>query len=149
MTMAKQTYKPRSSADTVQTIAGADGKPAFAVVPWDRWLALTAAEEIARADRHDAAIADAVKADLAAGRQELLPAAMVERLATGESPIRVWREHRGLSQDQLAEAAGLGQGYLSQLESGRKANPSLQALTKLARALRCRLDDLVVEPADG
>ena len=140
--MRKKTTATRAGAlDEVQVIRDDAGAPAFAVVPWARYEALAATAEDAR----DAAIADAVRADLAAGRQELLPTAMVARLVAGESPIRVWREHRGLTQAQLANAAGLKQGYVSELESGRKTNPTIETLIQIARPLGCTLDDLVVE----
>ena len=50
----------------------------------------------------DLAAYDAAKARLAAGRDELLPAAFADRLLDGESPLRVWRELRGLTQAALA-----------------------------------------------
>jgi transcriptional regulator with XRE-family HTH domain len=45
------------------------------------------------------------------------------------------RRQRDLTQDRLARRAGLDQGYVSQLESGRRANPSIAIAKKLARAL--------------
>ena len=42
---------------------------------------------------------------LAAGEEELLPAAMVDAILDGESRVRVWREHRGLTAAALAKAA--------------------------------------------
>jgi hypothetical protein len=74
--------------------------------------------------------------------EEAVPIAVVDRLLTGENPIRVWREHRGLSATALAEAAGLGKGYLSQLERGTRQGP-VATMQRLAVALRVDLDDLV------
>ncbi|MCX5758037.1 MAG: helix-turn-helix transcriptional regulator [Candidatus Hydrogenedentes bacterium] len=45
------------------------------------------------------------------------------------------RNEKGLSSVQLAKMTGLSRGYLWQLENGGKANPSLDILQKLARAL--------------
>lgn len=60
------------------------------------------------------------KAELKAGTDEVVPAAVVDRLAAGEAPLRVWREYRGLSQQALADAAGLGEPYVCQLEAGTR-----------------------------
>jgi DNA-binding XRE family transcriptional regulator len=54
------------------------------------------------------------------------------RLAT---VIRKLRAAERLTQEQLAKKAGVTQGYIAQLESGLKKNPSLPTLKKLPRAL--------------
>lgn len=58
-------------------------------------------------DAEDAAAVARFRARLAAGEEELVPAAVVDRLLGGESPVRVWREHRGLTQSGLARASGV------------------------------------------
>lgn len=70
------------------------------------------------------------------------PVDLVKRELRGESPIRLWREHRGLSVTALAEKAGFSQSYLSEIETGRK-QASARALKALAEALDVGLDDLV------
>ncbi len=103
----------------------------------DYQLLLAAAEDAA-----DSAAVRAFHERLEAGEEELLPAAMVERLLAGESPIRIWREHRGLSVSGLAQAAGLSQPYLSQIEAGvRRA--AAEKLARIAQALHVQPDDLV------
>ena len=77
---------------------------------------------------------------------EALPFELFERISDGESPIKVWREHRGLTQASLAEAAGLRQGSLSDLERGRRS-ASFETFCRLADALGVTLDDLR-PPAD-
>jgi DNA-binding XRE family transcriptional regulator len=73
--------------------------------------------------------------------EERVPAAVVDRLLAGESPIRVWREHRGLTLDRLGAAAGLSKGYLSDLENGKRTGP-VETLQAIARALDVTLDEL-------
>ena len=51
------------------------------------------------------------------------------------------RAFPGQAADDDHFQAGLKQGYISELESGRKTG-SLDALKALAKTLRCRLDDL-------
>jgi DNA-binding Xre family transcriptional regulator len=76
-----------------------------------------------------------------ARRQETVPAELVNRLVAGESPVKVWREHRGLSQRALAERAGLNFAYLSQIETGARKGP-IGTMKKLAEALDVDLGDL-------
>jgi ribosome-binding protein aMBF1 (putative translation factor) len=73
---------------------------------------------------------------------EHIPAAIVDRFAEGEAPVRVWREHRGLSLRGLAEKAGISAAMLSEIENGKKEG-SVRTLAGLARALGVDLDDLV------
>lgn len=100
-------------------------------------------------DRRDveelaAAIEDLeARAAFAATRgEELLPAEIVKRLCTGESPVRVFREHRGLGAAELAGRAGVSASYLSEIESGRKPG-SARTLAKLACALDVAVDELI------
>ena len=74
--------------------------------------------------------------------EELVPSSVTYAILDGENPIRVWREHRGLTQQQLADLAGISKPYLSQLESGRRSG-SIDVLSALARALGLSIDDLI------
>lgn len=60
--------------------------------------------------------------------------------------IAEWREARGLSQEDLAAAAGLSPGYLSRMERGER-NVSLKNLAKISEALKVPARDLVPEDA--
>jgi ribosome-binding protein aMBF1 (putative translation factor) len=75
-------------------------------------------------------------------RADALPVELVERMLDGESPVRIWREHRGLTLGDLADRAGIAPSYVSEIETGRKPG-SVAALTKLAGVLGIDLDDLV------
>ena len=57
--------------------------------------------------------------------------------------IRRLREAQDMTQEQLAKKAGVTQGYIAQLESGLKKNPSLPTLKKLARALGVPVTELL------
>lgn len=58
--------------------------------------------------------------------------------------IAEWREERGLSQEDLADKAGLSSGYLSRMERGER-NVSLKNLAKIALALEVPERDLVAD----
>lgn len=108
------------------------------VLPENEYRSLVDAAE----DAADREVVRRFRQALEAGEEELVPAAMVERLLGGENPVRVWREHRGLSARDLATASGMSATYLSEIETGRKQG-SVAALRKIAEALRVDLDDLV------
>lgn len=74
-------------------------------------------------------------------RADNLPIELVDRLLAGESAVRIWREHRSMTAKALAEAAGVQPGYLSEIENSKKPG-SVDALSKLAKALRVRMEDL-------
>jgi len=85
---------------------------------------------------------DRAKAALAAGDDELVPADYANRLLNGESPLRVYRELRGMTQAALAEKAGVNRVTVAEIETGRKQG-SVATLKALAGALSVSLDDLV------
>jgi DNA-binding XRE family transcriptional regulator len=91
-------------------------------------------------DLEDVRALDEARAD---PDREELPSEMVGRLLTGEeSPLAVWREHRGMTQRALAAKSGVQPGYLSEIESGKKPG-SVKALAAIARALDIRIEDLL------
>jgi len=73
-----------------------------------------------------------------------MQASDAKRLKAFGRSIRSYRKQRGLSQDDLAEAAKLSRNYISDIERGVR-NPSLLALIGLSRALRVPLRDLLAE----
>ena len=119
-----------SSLQKIVTPAG----ETLVVMPLADYEALIDAADIAAADR--------IMAEVRAGRSELVPAAIVNRLLDGENRVRVWRDHRALSAADLAARAEISPGYLSELESGKKTG-TVDTLRKLAKALNVDIDDLV------
>ena len=73
---------------------------------------------------------------------ESFPAEVVDRLLAGQNPIRVYRDHRGMTQGALAAAAGIHPVYLSQIETGRRTG-SARTLVAIAKALGVAVDDLI------
>jgi DNA-binding XRE family transcriptional regulator len=83
-----------------------------------------------------------IMARIAAG-EETWPMHVVESRARGENAVRVFRTYRGMSVSDLADAAGISQPYLSEIEAGKKTG-SVDVLKRIAAALRVDLDDIVV-----
>jgi DNA-binding XRE family transcriptional regulator len=97
---------------------------------------VAAAEELA-----DIGAYDRVSSALAAGDEELIPSEFADRLVAGESPVRVYRDLRDMTQVALSEASGVNRVQIANIESGAKRG-SIDTLRKLADALRVTLDDL-------
>ncbi len=78
-------------------------------------------------------------------RQRMADKGNVEASQTGSQTlgqrIRAAREARGASQVVVAAAAGISQGYLSQLEQDER-EPALSIAARLAQALGISLDEL-------
>jgi DNA-binding XRE family transcriptional regulator len=108
------------------------------VIPADDYRALLEKAEML----DDVAAYDRAKAALAAGDDELVPAVVANAILDGENPVRVWRQHREMSQVQLAEAAGISQAYLAQIETGKREG-TLGLYRSLADVLGVDLDDLM------
>jgi transcriptional regulator with XRE-family HTH domain len=97
------------------------------------------AEDLASLAEHDAEEAHLGR-DVA--RRDYLSADETERLLDGQSPVKVWRAKRGLSQRALAAAAGMQPGYLAEIETGQKPG-SADALRRLSGVLGVAMKDLL------
>lgn len=118
-----------------QIITTAAGEK-LAVLPLADYEALLAAAD----DTADARAAEAARADLASGADELVPLDFARRLVDGAHPVRALRRLRGVTSTGLAVSAGITQGYLSQIETGKRT-PTADVRRRLA-------DALGVDPAD-
>ncbi|MDN5849719.1 MAG: helix-turn-helix transcriptional regulator, partial [Nitrococcus sp.] len=96
-------------------------------------------------DTRDVALVDEFYERLGRGEAELVPSEVVDRLLAGETPVRVWRQFRGLTQQALADGAGISKNYLSQIETGQR-DGRVRVLQALAKELGVDLDDLVDQP---
>lgn len=103
-------------------------------IPREEYEALLAARE----DLEDIAAYDRAKAE----GGESIPDEYVGRILDGESPVRVFRDLRGMTQKALSEASGVNRVYIADIEAGRKPG-SAQALKALAEALAVTVDDLI------
>jgi len=118
-----------------------DGQPEYAVVPIETYRRLLALAE----DMEDIRAYDRAMAEIDRGEDEVLPAEVADRLLSGKThPLRIWREYRGLTQQQLAQAVGVGKSYISQIEAGKK-QAAVGVLQALSRTLAVDMEDLVTE----
>jgi ribosome-binding protein aMBF1 (putative translation factor) len=91
----------------------------------------------------DEDVIDAAMAKKAIARnEETLSEAEVDELLAARTPLAFWRKKRGLTQTDLAKAAGIAQGFLSEIESGLKTG-DVTVLQRIAIALEISLLELV------
>ena len=72
---------------------------------------------------------------------EKFPVECLQRLRNGENPIKVFREHRRLTQGDLADRLGVSQPVIGRLEAAGTFNCKLNTLLRIA-------DSLDVSPAE-
>jgi XRE family transcriptional regulator, regulator of sulfur utilization len=70
-----------------------------------------------------------------------VPSKPIHRRIVGET-IRHYRKHAGLTQEKLAEQAGLHHNFIGEVERGNM-EISLTSLLKIAKALRVKVRTLV------
>lgn len=100
----------------IQIINGPDGKPAFVVIPYAQYIAQ---------HRQDS---------------DLIPHEVVSRIVDGASAIRAWREHLGLTQEDVAKRMGISQPAYAQQEN--VAKPRKATREKIAAAFGIKADQL-------
>lgn len=115
-----------------------DGRPEWAVIPYTEYERLTDIAEMTE----DVRDYDAIKEALRSGKEELVPAGVVDRLLDGENPVKVWRKYRGLSASDLARSCKLTPAAVSQIENGKRS-PSVETLKAIAAVLNVDVDDLI------
>jgi DNA-binding XRE family transcriptional regulator len=126
--------------NAIRPIAQTDDTVTLSRVDYERLLeALENAEDVAALE--EAAAREQTLGE-ATAHANYLSAELVSRLLEGEHPVRIWREHRGLSQEDLGGKAGISRSYLAEIEGQRKSG-SLDAYRKLANALGLTVDDLL------
>jgi len=110
------------SIHTEVQIIEQDGKPAFAVLPWDEYQRLLAMA----ADDDDV----------------YFPHDVVKANGNGACLVRAWREHFGLTQTELASMAGMSQSALARLEKGN-TSPRTSTLRRIADAMGIDVRQLI------
>lgn len=112
------------SARTDPQIISQNGKPAFAVIPWNEYQALI--HKQIEPDESDV----------------WFPNEVVKANVRGESLIKAWREYFKRTQAELAAKAGMTQSALARLERSN-ASPRKATLSKLAEALGISVEQLI------
>jgi DNA-binding XRE family transcriptional regulator len=116
-------------------------QPEYAVLPYDLYTQLVEDAEMLQ----DIRDYDEAMQEIADG-EEIIPAHVPYAIIfDGENPVKVWREYREMTQQELAQAAGISASYLSQIETGKREGTTA-VLQAIARAMDLTLDDVVYTP---
>ena len=100
-----------------------DGKPAFAVVPWDEYKKL---------------LSNQIETD---DTDVWFPNEVVKANVRGDCLIKAWREYLGLTQLVLAKKARISQPSLARIEHS-ESSPRKSTLKKLADAMGITIEQL-------
>jgi hypothetical protein len=104
------------------------------VLPRAEYEALVERADHEAEDADDVAIYDVRTAELAAGGV-VLPPEVSAAILRGDSRLKAIRNWRDETQLHLSFKTGIAQGYLSDLETGRRTGTP-ETIAKLAQALR-------------
>jgi DNA-binding XRE family transcriptional regulator len=110
------------------------GGETLVILPLAEYEALIGAAADAEEDAADIAAYDEAKAALIKGEEGVLPAEVCKLIMGGDSRLKALRKWRGLQQYDVAVRAEIGQGYLSELENGKRTR-SVDTLAKIAHVL--------------
>jgi DNA-binding XRE family transcriptional regulator len=109
----------------------------FALIPLRDFLRLIEDAEMLS----DVKAYDAAKARLEDGEDELVPFEITERRLKGEPALRIWREHREITQEQLSRKSKVSRALIAAIETKRKKG-SVSTLQKLGAALEVSWEQL-------
>jgi DNA-binding XRE family transcriptional regulator len=126
---------------TVQII-NKDGRPEWAVLPYDEYIRLKEEAEMLQD------VADYDAAMEALQEEDLIPGDVMFAILDGKNPIRIWRNFRGLTQQELADQAGISKPYLSQIETGKRTGTA-EVLAAIASALGVTIEDVMLVEIGG
>lgn len=91
----------------------------------------------------------AMLARVESANEEAIPISVVRRCSNGDSPVAVCREHRGLSEEELAHLSGAGLPTLLAIEKRALEAIPLSSYAAIVRALDVELDVLVPWTPEG
>ena len=109
------------------------GKARFAVVDYQTFMKLLEQLESQKKDQ--------TTVRRTRRRREPTASELTQLMRT--NPIKGWRLFRNMTQSELADKTGLKQTHVSLMEAN-KIKPRENTLKKLAVALSCEVDDLVI-----
>ena len=116
-------------------------KGEVAILSRKDYEALAAKAQEADEDLGTARLIARARKEIAAG-MALIPKEVADRIADGENALRVLREWRCKTQLYIAHQTNIGQGYISDLEKGRRKGTTA-ALKKIADVLKVPLDLII------
>lgn len=81
--------------------------------------------------------------DVASDAMQTLSEKELDAYLDASTPLAFWRKQRGLTQARLAEFVGISQGFLAQIETGKRVG-EVGLYLRFAKVLHIRMEDLMV-----
>lgn len=106
----------------------------FALVPMQKFEKFSQAMEELE-DKRDIEEAKATLKKIAKDEEQFYPLEIVEKLCSGENAIKLFREYRNLSVNDLAQKINKSADYVRKLENGNRRG-TVDVLKDIARALQ-------------
>lgn len=119
--------------NTPQIIRTASGEE-LVVLPRAEYEELVARVDELAEEEEDVAIYDARMAELSSTEDGTLPKEVSAAVLRGDTRLKAIRQWKGITQLNLSFKTDIGQGYLSDLESGRRSGTP-ETIAKIAEAL--------------
>jgi DNA-binding XRE family transcriptional regulator len=94
----------------------------------------------------DADFAAKVAAERGSPVETTVPLQVVKAKLEGAQPLKAWREHRGITQTELASRSAVARDLIAQIETKKKKG-SVRTLDRLACALCIPIEALIAEQA--
>ena len=104
------------------------------------------AREFVEFEKADAEFAARVAAERGSPIETTVPLQVVKAKLDGAHPLKAWREHRGITQAELASRSAVARDLIAQIETHKKQG-SVATLDRLARALSIPIEALIAEQA--
>ena len=107
----------------------APGGGRLVIITEDEYNALLEAQD----DADD--LAAAINGRKSMAEEGAIPTEVSRAIRAGAHPVRAWRDHRGFSQAQLADAAGFTQAAIARIEAAAAGAGKPETRRKIADAL--------------
>ena len=99
---------------------------------------------VAAARAADTDFAAKVAAERGSPVETTVPLQVVKAKLEGAHPLKAWREHRGITQTELASRSAVARDLIAEIETTKKQG-SVMTLNRLARALSIPIEALIAE----
>lgn len=102
----------------------------YALMPLDMWKKVK--EELE--DLHDAVDAKIIVDTMRREKKEYIPHHVISDIVDGKNPVKVYREYRKITQEELAKKVGISVSMIRKIESGENEG-SISTIKAIAKAL--------------
>ena len=82
------------------------------------------------------------KQEVELGIDELVPLNIMKKLLTNESKLKIWREYRGITLEELSSKTNISLSVISKIESNNQ-QIDLSKINLFSKVLRLNYDDLI------